>query len=425
MCLVAAYALFFVVRIGFAQSVAMNPNVVTTTSTPTDLQSQIQQKNQELTAINQALAAAKANLKSTENQKVTLQGQINGITGSINTLTLGIQADTVTAQQLQLQVQQLNSDQTDIAASIKLKESAIQAALQDMEKNDETNGNLLAVFLKNGTLADGVLEANTLVNLQSQLSTDIGSLKSLHDQYDQEIQAGTTKQQQIQTQQQDLQAKMSLVQDEKSQKQQLLAQTKDQESTFQKQLSTLQAEQQAINDQIEAIDSILRTKVNPSTLPALGAGVLAMPVQGDTQADITQGYGATAFAKSEYVHHWHNGLDFAASVGTPILAAEAGTVAAQGNEDLYCPHGAYGKFIVINHNNGLTTLYGHLSKILVTAGQAVTRGQLIAYSGRTGDVTGPHLHFTVFAQSTYYLTNSKSCGPLPQGGDLNPLGYLF
>ena len=83
-----------------------------------------------------------------------------------------------------------------------------------------------------------------------------------------------------------------------------------------------------------------------------------MPVQGDTQADITQGYGATAFAQTEYVHHWHNGLDFAASIGTPILAAEAGTVAAQGNEDLYCPRGAYGKFIVINHNNGLTTFTG-------------------------------------------------------------------
>ena len=132
-----------------------------------------------------------------------------------------------------------------------------------------------------------------------------------------------------------------------------------------------------------------------------------------------------AFAQMEYVHHWHNGLDFAASIGTPILAAEAGVVAATANEDLYCPHGAYGKFIVINHNDGLTTLYGHLSRPLVTVGQVVKRGQLIGYSGATGDVTGPHLHFTVFAQSTYYLSNSKYCGPLPQGGDLNPSGYLF
>src|SRR5262249_2051532 len=106
-------------------------------------------------------------------------------------------------------------------------------------------------------------------------------------------------------------------------------------------------------------------------------------------------------------------------------AADDGVIDATANEDLYCPHGAYGKFITIKHPNGLTTLYGHLSKVLVTAGQSVKRGQLIAYSGNTGDVTGPHLHFTVFATAPYYIDKSKSCGPLPEGGDLDPSGYLF
>jgi murein DD-endopeptidase MepM/ murein hydrolase activator NlpD len=422
---IAAPAFFLIGKTIFAQTVTMNPGLATTTASSTGLASQIQEKNQELAAINQQLSAAQASLKSTEGQKVTLQSQLNGINDDIDTLNLGIKADAVTTQQLQLEVQQLGGDQQDIAASVQVKESAIQSILQNMERNDSTNGNLLALFLKTGTLADSVLEANTLANLQSQLSSDIGALRDLHAQYNQEIQEGTLKQQQIAAQQEDLQAKMSLVQDQKSQEQQLLAQTKDQESVFQKQYAALEKQQEEINDQIDAIDAVLRTKVDPSTLPALGAGVLAMPVEGDTETDVTQGYGATAFAMTEYVHHWHNGIDLAASVGTPILAAEAGTVAAQGNEDLYCPHGAYGKFIVINHNDGLTTLYGHLSKILVTAGETVTRGELIAYSGRTGDVTGPHLHFTVFAQSTYYLADSKYCGPLPEGGDLNPLGYLF
>jgi murein DD-endopeptidase MepM/ murein hydrolase activator NlpD len=139
---------------------------------------------------------------------------------------------------------------------------------------------------------------------------------------------------------------------------------------------------------------------------------------------MTQGYGATAFAKNGYQGHWHNGVDLAASIGTPVLAAEDGEVVATGNQDAYCYRGAYGKFIVIKHNDNLVTLYGHLSKQIVVKGDVVKRGQVIGYSGMTGYATGPHLHFTVFAGPTFYMGPSKVCGPMPYGGDLNPLSYL-
>lgn len=423
----AAASFFIASGILALQVVAQTTGVAsgTTMGTATDLQSQLTQKMQQINAINGQLTAAQASLKATQSQRVTLQQQVNLLNGNITTLNLGIKADQLTVQQLELEKQQLSGDMQDISSSVTVKQTAIQSTLRELERNDATNGNLLAVILRKGSLADSFLEANTLINLQGQLAVDIGNLKDLNDQYNTQFQTSLTKQKQIQVQQQDLQNKAAIVQDQQQQKQTLLASTKSQESVFQKQLTDLRKQQQQINSEIEAIDAVLRTKIDPSTLPALGPGVLFMPVQGDTQGDVTQGYGATAFAKYEYVHHWHNGLDLAASIGTPLYAAEAGTVAAVANEDLYCPHGAYGKFIVINHNDGLTTLYGHLSRQVVTVGQAVTRGQLIGYSGNTGAVTGPHLHFTVFAQSTYYLNNSKSCGPLPEGGDLNPSGYLF
>jgi len=69
---------------------------------------------------------------------------------------------------------------------------------------------------------------------------------------------------------------------------------------------------------------------------------------------------------------------------------------------------------------GLTTLYGHLSRIVVQKGDFVKRGQVIGYSGQTGYATGPHLHFTVYAKTTFYMGPSKVCGPMPYGGDLNP-----
>jgi murein DD-endopeptidase MepM/ murein hydrolase activator NlpD len=66
-----------------------------------------------------------------------------------------------------------------------------------------------------------------------------------------------------------------------------------------------------------------------------------------------------------------------------------------------------------------------MSQQIVKAGDHVTRGQLIGYSGKTGYALGPHLHFTIFATPTFYMSPSKSCGPLPVGGDINPIPYLF
>ena len=117
-------------------------------------------------------------------------------------------------------------------------------------------------------------------------------------------------------------------------------------------------------------------------------------------------------------------MDFGVPLGTSILASEEGTVLAVGNQDSYCYRGAYGKFVVIEHKNNLTTLYAHLSQYGVKKGDVVKRGQVIGYSGKTGYATGPHLHFTVFAGPTFYMGPSKVCGPMPFGGDLNPMGYL-
>lgn len=419
--MLAAFASGIFLRIARAQAAVAS----STAQTASDLKAQIDAKNKQLQDINAQLQSTQASLNATRQQKNTLQNQVNTLDGNIKSLNLGIQADALTAQQLALEIQQLSGDLGDITATISSKQAAIESTLKEIERNDATGQNLLVVFLKQATLADGVLEAQTLHNLQAQLSADINNLKDLHQQYDDKIQLSTTKRGQIAAHQQDLQNRMSIVADEQAQKQALLASTKGQESIFQKQVSALQKQQQQIASDIESLDAILRTKVDPSTLPRAIAGVLLVPIQGADVSDVTQGYGATSFAKNGYAGHWHNGLDFAASIGTPILAADDGVVAGVANEDRYCPRGAYGKFIAINHPNGLTTLYGHLSKQIVAQGQSVKRGQIIGYSGQTGYATGPHLHFTVFAQTTFQLNNSRSCGPLPVGGDLDPYGYLF
>lgn len=90
--------------------------------------------------------------------------------------------------------------------------------------------------------------------------------------------------------------------------------------------------------------------------------------------------------------HGHNGIDIAAAYGTPIIAAAEGQVVLSKSGAW---NGGYGNYIVIKHNNGMQTLYAHLSQTLVSSGDFVTKGQTIGKMGSTGQSTGVHLHFEV------------------------------
>lgn len=98
----------------------------------------------------------------------------------------------------------------------------------------------------------------------------------------------------------------------------------------------------------------------------------------------------------------HRGLDIAGPTGAKISAAEAGTVIFATNQNT----AIYGKYLIIDHGNGLTTLYGHCNSVAVKVGDKVRRGQYVATVGRTGVATGPHLHIGV-------LVNGVAVNPEP------------
>jgi murein DD-endopeptidase MepM/ murein hydrolase activator NlpD len=127
----------------------------------------------------------------------------------------------------------------------------------------------------------------------------------------------------------------------------------------------------------------------PAAGTITGTGQFAWPVNGR----ITQ-----------YFVWYHQGIDIANSSAPPILAADSGTVTLVG----WPAPWAYGNRVLIDHGNGFSTLYAHLSAIYVSAGQAVSRGQTIGKMGSTGRSTGVHLHFEI--------RNS--------GNSVNPLSYL-
>lgn len=126
------------------------------------------------------------------------------------------------------------------------------------------------------------------------------------------------------------------------------------------------------------------TEPDYSYQPVSGSGAFIWPVNGV----ITSPYGYRThpiFGTTIY----HSGIDIGVDYGTPVHAADSGVVVEAGWIS------GYGYAVVIDHGNGLSTLYGHNESLNVSSGQSVSQGQVIAYAGSTGNSTGPHVHFEV------------------------------
>ncbi|MEK7090653.1 MAG: M23 family metallopeptidase, partial [Patescibacteria group bacterium] len=214
------------------------------------------------------------------------------------------------------------------------------------------------------------------------------------------------------------------------------------------------AKKEALELEIRAIEEEIRVTIDPALLPSPSSGILGFPLTtvslkscwdgGENFKNcLTQFFGNTAFATGNpqvYSGRGHNGVDFRAGTGEEVFASYDGQIRAVGNTDDQCRGVSYGRWILIDHPNNLSTLYAHLSRSVVTPGAQVKKGERIGYTGQTGYATGPHLHYAVFASLAVQITSltpgnqyyykSRICGtPLylpisPQNGYLNPLSYL-
>jgi murein DD-endopeptidase MepM/ murein hydrolase activator NlpD len=138
---------------------------------------------------------------------------------------------------------------------------------------------------------------------------------------------------------------------------------------------------------LRTYEAILRER---ATVPSL------WPVKGDLES----GFGGRRNPFGGPGYEFHTGQDIDADIGTPVQATANGTVSFAGWQN------GYGQLVVVDHGDGLTTRYGHLSQIDATVGQAITRGTVIGLTGSTGRSTGPHLHYEV-------RINDKPVDPRP------------
>ncbi|MBP7060573.1 MAG: peptidoglycan DD-metalloendopeptidase family protein [Candidatus Moranbacteria bacterium] len=367
----------------------------------------------DLDAINAKIKAYKDIIELKERQGATLSDQIIGLQAQVDKLELEIDTTAKKIQELEVQIRELSLRITEKTNLID-RQKKILAELMRFYYTDYS-GDTAPIFL---TSAESLLyfkSESWTANVSDKVSELLDSVRTLRDGLAKEQEEVTVKKAEVDTLYQSQAEQNRNLLSAKQSKAALLVKTQADQTKYSGLVDDLQKQRDDLENEIQDLESGLST----SGLPGYSHGLLAYPVK---KVTITQGYGKTSFSKKAYVSGKHNGIDFGGSYGTSIYAAASGKVVGTGDLGKY----AYGRWIAIDHGNGIVTLYGHLSSIGVSKGEKVDKGEQIGKMGSTGYSTGTHLHFTVFSADSYDVVPSSTVKGLniPIGATVSPLNYL-
>lgn len=397
-------------------------------ATADELRLQIDNHSAEIKRLEAEIAGYQKQLTATSQVASSLQSEITRLETTRKKLAADIKVTENKIELTDLEIEKLTNNIGEKNQTVSERQAALGESLR--EWRDRDNESLIETMLGYSHLADFWNELDRLNAVQKQVQDNIATLRSLRTELETSKKETETQRQQLATLRARLADQKALAEENKKEKDNLLKLTKNQEANYRILLTQSKAKKDAFESEMFNLEAQLRIIIDPKSIPPAGKGILAWPLN---EIFITQKFGKTVDSKRLYTSGTHNGVDFRAAVGTPVKATLDGTITATGDTDKACPNASYGKWVLIKHSNGLSTLYGHLSLISVSAGETVKTGQMIGYSGKTGYSTGPHLHLTVYATQGMKVAeyNFKSCSgarismPVADpGAYLDPLIYL-
>lgn len=389
----------------------------------------------KIQALDKEIAEYNKKISQTQGQAKTLKQALANLELQRATLTKEIERTQVRITAAQENILETQEKIVTTQSDVSRNQVALTALLRSLVAQQDSTSMFTALLSREAHMSDVLDKMQQGESISKAVGERVKSLRESKEKLASTKQAYEASKQKLESLHETLADQKQLVEQTTKSKSTLLVQTKDKESEYQQLLADRQKKRDDVEREMLDVESRLKSVVDASKLPKYGTGVLKYPVDNVT---ITQYFGNTPFSSRNpqvYNGAGHNGIDFSAKMGTPIYSAEAGVVLGTGNTDTACSGVSYGKWVLIRHNNGLTTLYAHLSVISVTSGTVVGVRQKIGLSGNTGYSTGPHLHFTVYASDAVHISGpteykSKVCGtymimPLaPRAGYLNPLSYL-
>ncbi|OGG86003.1 hypothetical protein A2392_00860 [Candidatus Kaiserbacteria bacterium RIFOXYB1_FULL_46_14] len=397
------------------------------------LQAEIKERNSRLGEIEKEIAKYEVELQKVGAEKGTLQKAINQLELERKKVLADISYTEAKINNTDLEIGKLSIEIVDTTEDISRNIAAVAEILRVVAEND--NDSLLELFLRHKNLAQFWDEVESLETVRQRMRDRVTELDSLRGTLTGKKDEETDRRGELLSLKQQYTGQRAILENNKKEKNQLLTVTKNQESEYQKQLAEKKTAREKLLKEVQAIESELQFILDPNSIPSKGTAVFRWPLD---KIIITQYFGYTKFALQNagvYKNNMHNGIDLGAAVGTKIYAPLSGTVRATGNTDLVAGCYSWGQWALVDHPNGLSTLFAHMSWTGVTAGQQLSTGDVIGYIGATGYATGPHLHFTVYASEAVQVKRFNEfkavtgCGAAfspfsAVEGYLNPLDFL-
>jgi len=396
----------YVVPLAYAQS----------TSEIDKLQQDIADRGSRLAEIEKEIAKFEADLKVVGAEKQTLQKAINQLVLERKKVTAEIARTENLISSTDLEINKLILEISKTEKNIHQIELAIAEVIRTQYREGEVT--MVELLLNHHQLSDfwSTFEAHETV--RNSMSFKVAELSSLKRLLDDKRAENTDKRSELVSLQSQYKDQNNVLSSNQAEQSDLLAVTKNEEKNYQRLLAEKQEARDQIIKDLRDFEAKLQFILDPNTIPTPGTAVFDWPLK---SVIVTQWFGGSEFAKRNPGIYggraYHPGVDMGTPRGTAIHAPLSGTVRATGNTDLVPGCYSWGKWTLVDHANGLSTLYAHQDVISVSPGQKVTTGEIIGYTGNTGYSTGPHLHFTVYVKDGVTVRQFNeiktvtSCGP--------------
>jgi murein DD-endopeptidase MepM/ murein hydrolase activator NlpD len=361
------------------------------------LQAEIRERNGRLSEIEKEIAKFESALKEVGGEKKTLQNAIARLELERGKVQADIKYTEQKINSTDLEINKLVLEIKNAEQDINKNEAAIAEIIRRIYKSDQVT--MVEAILVHEHLSEFWSTLQTLDRVRNSMSDRVQNLTELQKTLVSKRDESSDRRDELVDLKNQYSDQSSVLATNKAERSELLVATKNEEANYQKLLKQKQSARELIVKEMRDFEAKLTFILNPNTIPTAGSRVLDWPL---AKVVVTQYFGGTEFAKRNAGVYggraYHPGVDFGAPTGTQIKAPLAGTVRATGNTDAVPGCYSWGKWTLIDHANGLSTLYAHQSVQSVVAGQRVATGEVIGYVGSTGYSTGPHLHFTVYAK---------------------------
>lgn len=356
-----------------------------------ELKEKIESQQKRIEDLQKQQKVYEESLKAKRQQISKLKNLVGILDDSMAKLSLEIEGAELEIEQSQLEIESLNLQINYKEKGIADQQTRMAQIFKTLEKN-ERQKNFLEVLVLSGTLGKFFQGINQLQTLENTLKNQLDTLNSLKKELSDKKSNLEERQRQLNSLKDDLLGKKEKLAGDKNVKTSLLKETRGQESTFQTLLAQVKAEQAQIESDIQNLEVRARKRLleNNGILPNDNGLIWPAPSRKIS----------SYFHDPDYPFRYifeHPAIDIGSTPqGTAVRAAASGYVARV----QFVPDSPKYGYILLVHNGGLSTVYGHLNKIYVTEDSFVVQGEVIALSGgipgTTGAgnlTTGPHLHF--------------------------------